>query len=92
MKSQTFPDKVHPHMFRHTKAVSMLNSGIDILIISNFLVHSSIKTTMVYAKITDENKRKILENAYFDTESKELPDWIKNNDIMKFLEVVQEGL
>lgn len=85
-KSQTFPDKVHPHMFRHTKAVSMLNSGIDILIISNFLGHSSIETTMVYAKITDENKRKILEKAYFDTESKELPDWIKNNDIMEFLE------
>lgn len=89
IKSQTFPDKVHPHMFRHTKAVSMLNSGIDILIISNFLGHSSIETTMVYAKVTDENKRKILEKAYFDTESKELPDWIKNNDIMEFLESLQ---
>lgn len=84
--SSTFPEKVHPHMFRHTKSVVMLNSGIDLLVISQFLGHSLLETTQIYAKITDENKRKILENAYFENEPQSLPDWLTNNDIMEFLE------
>lgn len=85
-ESNTFPIKVHPHMFRHTKAVTMLNSGIDLLIISQFLGHSLLETTQIYAKITDEHKREILENAYFQTEKTNLPDWLINNDIMTFLD------
>ena len=84
-KSDTFPNNVHPHMFRHTKAVTMLNSGIDLLIISQFLGHSLLETTQIYAKVTDEYKRKILENAYFQTVTIEMPDWLVNNDIMSFL-------
>ena len=85
-KSLTFPDSVHPHMFRHTKAVVMLNKGIDLLIISQFLGHELLETTQIYAKITDEYKRKILEQAYFEKEQQDLPDWLTNNDIMEFLE------
>lgn len=87
-QSNTFPKNVHPHMFRHTKAVTMLNNGVDILIISQFLGHSLLETTQIYAKITDENKRKILEKAYFQSENDELPDWLVNNDIMNFLESI----
>ena len=85
-KSPTFPKHIHPHMFRHTKAVSMLNRGIDIFIIGEFLGHENLKSTKVYAKITDDNKRKILEKAYFEDEIKEIPDWLENKSIMDFLE------
>lgn len=46
---------VHPHMYRHGLAVEMLNNGVPIEIISKFLGHASIETTIkFYAKITPD--------------------------------------
>ena len=40
-----------PHCFRHSKAVHMAESGIDIIYIRNFLGHENISTTEIYARI-----------------------------------------
>ncbi|MCM1543263.1 MAG: site-specific integrase [Blautia sp.] len=37
-----------PHSFRHSVAVHMLEAGIPLPVIKNFLGHSSLETTMVY--------------------------------------------
>lgn len=44
-----FPE-IHysPHSFRHSIAVHMLEAGIPLPVIKNFLGHSSIETTLIY--------------------------------------------
>ncbi len=46
---------VHPHMYRHGVAIHLLHSGVALEIISKFLGHRNIETTIkFYAKITPE--------------------------------------
>jgi len=52
--------KYTPHSFRHSIAVHMLEAEIPLPVIKNFLGHSSIEVTMVYATVSDELKNKYL--------------------------------
>lgn len=52
--------KSHPHMLRHSKAIHLLESGIDLITIRDFLGHKHVSTTEIYARITDERKTEIL--------------------------------
>ena len=49
-----------PHSFRHSIAVHMLEIGIPLPVIKNFLGHTSIEVTMIYATVSDELKNKYL--------------------------------
>ena len=55
--------RVHPHLFRHSTAVYLLRSGVDIVTISHWLGHSSVETTNRYAAIDLETKHQALELA-----------------------------
>lgn len=46
------------HCFRHTYATLQLELGGDIYTTSNMLGHRELKTTQIYAKVGNENKRK----------------------------------
>jgi site-specific recombinase XerD len=54
---------LHPHSMRHSTAIHMLKSGIDIVTISQWLGHASINTTNRYAKIDLEMKRDAIAKA-----------------------------
>ena len=45
------------HCFRHTNATLLIAKGVDLYTVSKILGHKSIKTTQIYAKVIDENKR-----------------------------------
>ena len=52
-----YPDKFRfesysPHSIRHTTAVHMVESGVPLMVIKNFLGHASIQTTQIYAEMT----------------------------------------
>jgi site-specific recombinase XerD len=53
--------KITPHTFRHTTALRMLQSGVDISTIAIWLGHESIITTHKYMEADLEMKRKTLE-------------------------------
>lgn len=84
-KTDKIPVKVKCHMLRHSKAVHLLQAGVNLIYIRDFLGHSDIKTTEIYARADSELKRKALENAYPDLIDTNLPDWNENTDLMNWL-------
>lgn len=84
-----FPIKVHCHTLRHTKAMHLLENGVNLIYIRDILGHESIQTTEIYARANPEMKRKYLESTIADIEKNikpideskknELLDWLKNN-------------
>jgi integrase len=82
-----FPLKVTPHVFRRSKAMHLLEGGVNLIYIRDFLGHVSVTTTEVYAKANPEIKRKAIEAASIDVlpedhyssdDKKELLDWLKS--------------
>ena len=67
----------------------LLESGINLVYVRDFLGHSSVTTIEIYAKSNSEIKRKYLEeaalnidsgiNKYSEKEKQTLLDWLKNN-------------
>jgi len=55
---------ITPHVFRHTFATLLLEEGVDIKYIQDFLGHSSITTTQIYLHTTNRQKRKIIANQH----------------------------
>ena len=52
--------RLHPHSVRHSTAVALLKSGVDLSTISHLLGHASPTTTNRYAKIDLEMKRQAI--------------------------------
>ena len=83
-------DKSHcqltPHALRHSKAMHLLEAGVNLVYIRDFLGHVSVVTTEVYAKTNPEIKRKEIvkhsENYNFDSYDEniknELEVWLRN--------------
>ena len=78
--------KITPHMLRHTKAMHMLQSNIDLVYIRDLLGHVHISTTEIYARTDTEMKRKALEKAKSNAVLKNLPPWQNNKDLISWLQ------
>jgi site-specific recombinase XerD len=79
----SFP--VTPHVLRHAKAMHLLQSGVNLIYIRDFLGHVDCSTTEVYARADIEMKRKAIENAYVDLVPNDLPRWEEDGELMKWL-------
>lgn len=62
-KPNLFKKTVSPHCLRHSKAMHLLEAGVNLIYIRDFLGHASVTTTEVYAKTNPELKRKFLEES-----------------------------
>ncbi|MFA6815991.1 MAG: tyrosine-type recombinase/integrase [Lentisphaeria bacterium] len=79
-----FPDKLTPHMLRHSKAVHLLDAGIPLIYIRDILGYSHITTTEIYARVCNETKQKTLEKAYVELTGP-VPEWVQNTDLITWL-------
>jgi site-specific recombinase XerD len=76
--------RIHPHSVRHSTAVHMLQSGIDINTIRGWLGHVHQKTTNRYAEVNLEMKRDAL-NKHLPV-TKATRRWKANNRLLEWLE------
>jgi site-specific recombinase XerD len=58
------PKKFSCHSLRHSKAMHLLQAGVNLVYIRDILGHVSIQTTEIYAKADSKQKRIALEKAY----------------------------
>lgn len=57
------PERISPHQLRHSKAMHLLENGVNLIYIRDILGHASIVTTEIYAKANPEMKRQAVEAA-----------------------------
>lgn len=88
-KCNEVPDAVHPHMFRHSRAVILYHNGMPLPEISRFLGHANIETTIrFYARLGVEDIRQVMIKANAGKISKELlakPYTITDEETLKRL-------
>jgi integrase len=79
--------RVPPHTIRHTTAMHLLQSNVDLNMIRSWLGHASIETTNGYVEIDLEMKRKALQSCekLLPKKGKHGPSWQRNNDILSWL-------
>lgn len=75
---------VSPHTFRHTKGMHLRQAGVSLDVIRDFLGHSDIKTTEMYARADLEARRKALEQVG-DGVPIQLPSWKKDPGLLEWL-------
>lgn len=76
---------IHPHSFRHSRAMHLLESGINLIYIRDLLGHSNITTTEIYAKTNEELIRKSIINAYNPSISNDSYEWNNDEKLLKEL-------
>ena len=79
------PDRISCHTFRHSKAMHLLQAGVNLVYIRDILGHASVTTTEIYARADSKQKRLAIENAYVDLKPKEVPIWENNKGLIGWL-------
>lgn len=80
------PPKISPHSLRHSKAMMLQQSGVNLVCIRDFLGHQSVTSTEIYARIDNKQKREAIEKTSLSPELKEIPAWQKNKGLLNWLE------
>ncbi|UKB78345.1 site-specific integrase [Chryseobacterium sp. MEBOG07] len=60
------PQIISPHIFRHSKAMHLVQDGVNLIYIRDLLGHASVITTERYARADSKQKREALETVYED--------------------------
>ncbi|MDR1540454.1 MAG: site-specific integrase [Clostridiales bacterium] len=76
----SMPIKIHPHMFRRTKATNMYQSGVELDLVSRLLGHAQIETTRKYAKPSMEMMREAMSKDQANQTCCETPAWCTEDE------------
>lgn len=78
---------ITPHVFRHSRAMHLLQVGVPLIYIRDILGHVSVQTTEIYARVDSKIKREALEKAYVDIGivEPEIKSWDKDSKLKEFL-------
>lgn len=84
--SLTIPEKITPHVLRHTKAMHLLQSGVPLHVIQDILGHSDIITTERYAHADLSMKQQALESSeQIKLDPPDEPDPFEDTDMIEWL-------
>ena len=81
-----FKEKYSTHSLRHSKAMHLLENGVNLIYIRDFLGHDSITATEIYDKTNQKNKEKQIlkyskdinmEDKYSDEYKEDLIEYLK---------------
>lgn len=78
---------IYPHLLRHSKATHLINKGVSVLEVKEFLGHASLESTQIYITTDIMKKRdalKTIENAIigdnitFNYSDDDIYNWLNN--------------
>ncbi|MDO9529278.1 MAG: tyrosine-type recombinase/integrase [Syntrophales bacterium] len=80
------PERVFPHLLRHTRAMNLYQMGMSLSHIKDFLGHTNVSTTDIYASADISMLKAALEKACSrDDFPKEDPVWQDNEELLLHL-------
>ena len=77
---------VTPHTLRRSRAMHLVQAGVNLIYIRDLLGHADVSTTEIYARADAETKRKAIERAYEPLTPDVMPDWALDTSLMSWLE------
>lgn len=88
-KNSEVPPNVHPHMFRHSRAMYLYRGGMPLPLLAEWLGHVQLETTWIYANADTHMKREAIEKATskinpLKTKGKVI-DWHNDEELIKKL-------
>lgn len=84
---ELIPARISPHVLRHSKAMHLLQAGVNLVYIRDILGHVSVRSTENYARADSKYKRESLEKASRDIIDVKVgkPSWEKDKKLLSFL-------
>ena len=81
------PDNISCHSLRHSKAMHLLQAGVNLVYIRDLLGHVSIQTTDIYARADSKQKREAFEKVYVEMkpENSKGKSWEKDDTLLEWL-------
>jgi len=77
---------VTPHTLRRSRAMHLIQAGVNLIYIRDLLGHADVSTTEIYARADAEAKRRAIENAYEPLTPDSLPDWTLDSSLISWLD------
>ena len=86
------PEKISCHSLRHSKAMHLLQAGVNLVYIRDLLGHVSVQTTDVYARADSKQKREAFEKAYVDLNLHvdKSKSWEKDGNLLEWLKSLKK--
>ena len=89
---RVIPEKISCHSLRHSKAMHLLQAGVNLVYIRDLLGHVSVQSTDVYARADSKQKREAFEKAYVDLNPSlaKTKSWEKDDNLLEWLKSLKK--
>lgn len=88
-QTSNVPENLHPHMFRHSRAMHLYHGGMPLPLLSEWLGHAQLETTMIYAYADTKMKREAIEKTTSSIrplrEDQDIIPWKDDDEVIKHL-------